>query len=65
MRSGDYNAIVERGNNRTSHQGQLICKLEIEVGQTVKWPNEKVQKEKTTIYITTHCKLKIEQHEPY
>jgi hypothetical protein len=27
-RSGDYNAIAKRGNNRTSHEGQLISKLE-------------------------------------
>ena len=26
--SGDYNAIVKRGNDRTSHQGQLISKFE-------------------------------------
>jgi spore coat protein CotH len=32
---GDYNAIVKRGNDRTSHQGQLISKLEDTNGITL------------------------------
>ena len=40
-RSGDYNAIVNRGNNRTSHQGQLISKLEDTKGLTRKSKNDK------------------------
>ena len=40
-RSGDYNVIVKRGNNRKSHQGQLISKFEDTKDLTRKSKNDK------------------------